>query len=1075
MKATLDLESRRMELRGIVRESGEILARYWPIRTFVHHNPLHSLESSPFEDAVRIGREVLGGKGYLAGRIYRQYLRSGRIKDEHLDAALGPVARDEHIVVGPCRISHHETLKACLTRGLCEPEDDSASTGRPDDPIAVALADRLTVARPSLDVRIDQAMRGQRSRLGRFSTLSRWCDRTIGSDLVSRVNDELVKWCGAFLDEGHATWAMPGREAGFYQAWKTLAAHQWSTCQIQDSRKKIAELPEHPEDAVLESLEALGIPSELRQDYLTAHLAELPGWAGFIKWRADQRDYPWQQAYPISLVKYLAVRLWYERHLVGRTCADHLGSEGTYAGISAFLGDRPHEAFLRQEKVAGRLPVEISRLLAGARPGDARWKQAAERLEAESGPAWTRALRMSAAHRLLGLAQALDIVPGVLLEGDPEALSALVAWMDGFPEPDHGPVWLRALEAGYREHLLGLLARTSSSWRQGPPDSVRPQSQSIFCIDIRTEPFRRHLESAGNHETLGCAAFFAAPIRYREWGKSHYTDQFPAVMQARNEVRELPRAYLEHVVPKHQSRAQLLQAGHTLLHDLKENVVTPYVMVESLGWFYGLPLVAKTLWPAMFRRLTTWLEGVFVPPIATNLTVDKLGPADIDEMLAAEQRSIVWKALRDQLGLRSLRIVPRFVEALRLHALSADDVRDDPALLGAAREVGLGPDALASFVSALRKEYRIEARSASRQKERLTRAGFTLDEQVVTVETVLRMIGLVGNFARLVLLCGHGSTSDNNPFESALNCGACGGNEGKPNARVVAAMANHAKVRERLRQRGLEIPDDTWFLSGQLDTTTYQVQLFDLEDVPPTHRRDVVRLEADLAEATLMALSEQLARLPDVGAPLPARRALAHARVRSADWSQTRPEWGLSGNTAIVIGPRETTKGLNLAGRVFLHSYDHRVDPGGRMLEVILTGAQLVAQWICMEHYFSAVDNEVYGASSKVYHNVVGRLGVMSGPRSDLRVGLANQTVLAGDRPYHEPMRLLTVVEAHRSTIEALIARHDLLQNYYHNDWVRIVALEPADGRLYSYRPTSSWAEIPLAPHLNPQGKESAK
>jgi len=38
------------------------------------------------------------------------------------------------------------------------------------------------------------------------------------------------------------------------------------------------------------------------------------------------------------------------------------------------------------------------------------------------------------------------------------------------------------------------------------------------------------------------------------------------------------------------AQAKWMQAGHTLLHDLKENVVTPYVMVESLGWFYGLPI-----------------------------------------------------------------------------------------------------------------------------------------------------------------------------------------------------------------------------------------------------------------------------------------------------------------------------------------------------------------------------------------------------------------------------------------------------------------------------------------------------
>ena len=79
-----------------------------------------------------------------------------------------------------------------------------------------------------------------------------------------------------------------------------------------------------------------------------------------------------------------------------------------------------------------------------------------------------------------------------------------------------------------------------------------------------------------------------------------------------------------------------------------------------------------------------------------------------------------------------------------------------------------------------------------------------------------------------------------------------------------------------------------------------------------------------------------------------------------------------------------------------------------------MTGPQIVGQWINMEHYFSTVDQEIYGSGSKIYHNVVGRLGIMSGPQSDLRTGLAWQTVMNGPRPYHEPMRLLTVIEAPR-------------------------------------------------------------
>jgi uncharacterized protein YbcC (UPF0753/DUF2309 family) len=270
-----------------------------------------------------------------------------------------------------------------------------------------------------------------------------------------------------------------------------------------------------------------------------------------------------------------------------------------------------------------------------------------------------------------------------------------------------------------------------------------------------------------------------------------------------------------------------------------------------------------------------------------------------------------------------------------------------------------------------------------------------------------------------------------------------------------------------LAKDGIQIPSDTHFLAGQLDTTTDEVRLFDLEDVPPTHRKDVARLVENLREAAQLTSQERYARFPEINDAFSVRQAQSHMRERSADWSQVRPEWGLAGNAAFIVGRRHLTKGLNLAGRAFLHSYDYREDPTNRLLEVIMTGPQVVAQWINMEHYFSVVDNEVYGAGTKVYHNVVGRLGIMSGPWSDLRLGLARQTVMNGEMPYHEPIRLSTVIEAPRANIEKLIGRHELLQHLYRHEWVHLVAVDPDDHNLYRYRSTGEWVRVPGVPALN--------
>ncbi|HKT34075.1 MAG TPA: putative inorganic carbon transporter subunit DabA, partial [Nitrospira sp.] len=822
LERTTDIESRRMELRGVVRLAGEVIAQYWPMRTFVHHNPLHSLEYMPFEETVKRGKQFMGGSGYLPGEVYRQYLKNGRIRPQHLDEVLRPLTQTARLTLGSRNVSHGDVLRACLVKGLGSPAIEPLDSQLPDPSHSLVerLAGRLkpVLTYPDLRSRIRGIVESDEAALGRWLTLSHWCDDTLGTQIVSQINDQLIKWCEAFLDEGHATWAMPEREMGLYQAWKTIAAHEWSPCGIVDSGRKIAALPEYPEDALLESLDALGIPSELRQDYLSLQLTALPGWAGFIKWRGEERDYPWQQAYPAGLVKFLAIRLWYARELVQKACREQLGIDGRYEAITTYMRSHAEAYYLRRQRVGGRLPAlyaeEVDRLAHQRTDG---WKTVLDRYEIEVVPRQAEAARRGTARTLLALAETLGIDAEHLTATPPDALKQIVDWIDAFPESAHGPMWLKALEASYQESLLGQLRSHPRNAEETA--EARPYSQSVYCIDVRSEPFRRHLESTGAHKTYGFAGFFAAFIRYRAWGKEHDTEQFPVIMRAKNEVREIPRSYLDHQVSKHQTRTKWVHAGHTLLHDLKENVVTPYVMVESLGWFYGIPIFGKTLTPSLYRRWTAWLRRLFVPAIATTLTVDKLAPAETAEMVAAEQQAVVRKALNERLGLRTSRITPVLVESLRQHALSGSD-EPDQSLLQAAAQAGLSKEAFGHITDVLRREYELNARAASRHKERITRTGFTLEEQTLTVDTALRMMGLTKNFARLVLFCAHGSTSENNPYESALDCGACGGNEGKPNARVLAMMANNPQVRARLAKNGLEIPSDTHFIAGQMNTTT---------------------------------------------------------------------------------------------------------------------------------------------------------------------------------------------------------------------------------------------------------------
>lgn len=329
--------------------------------------------------------------------------------------------------------------------------------------------------------------------------------------------------------------------------------------------------------------------------------------------------------------------------------------------------------------------------------------------------------------------------------------------------------------------------------------------------------------------------------------------------------------------------------------------------------------------------------------------------------------------------------------------------------------------------------------------------GFAFDEQVLFGEVALTMMGLTRNFGRLVVLCGHGSSTENNPYASALDCGACGGNRGAPNARTAAAILNNLRVRDGLRGRGIDIPDDTWFVPAEHDTAIDKVELLDLHLVPDTHRREVHAMTADLAVAGAELAAERAESLPGARRGLRPAAAASHVLERSTDWAQVFPEWGLAGNAAFIVGPRSMTRGLDLRRRTFLHSYEAEVDKDGSALETILTAPLVVAQWINCQYYFSTVDQQSFGSGSKTIHNVVGGIGVLSGHNGDLRLGLPWQSISDGKRLVHEPMRLLAVVQAPLNRIEGIIARNTVLQNLFHNDWVALAARDDTQAPWHRY------------------------
>ena len=323
---------------------------------------------------------------------------------------------------------------------------------------------------------------------------------------------------------------------------------------------------------------------------------------------------------------------------------------------------------------------------------------------------------------------------------------------------------------------------------------------------------------------------------------------------------------------------------------------------------------------------------------------------------------------------------------------------------------------------------------------------------------VLRAMSLTEDFARLVLLVGHGARVVNNPHAAALQCGACGGYPGEVNARLLALLLNDAEVRGGLARQGIVIPEDTLFLGALHDTTTDRVTIHAADHPSATHRKDVAHARAWLDAAGRLARAERSRHLPraESGRDLPRR---------GRDWAEVRPEWGLAGCHAFIAAPRRRTAGRSLSGRAFLHDYDWRKDAGFTVLELILTAPVVVASWISLQYYGSVVAPLVFGAGNKLLHNVVGGIGVIEGNGGPLRVGLPWQSVHDGTRHVHEPLRLSVCIEAPTEAILGILDRHESVRTLFDHGWLHLFALDDTGRMAWRYAGQRQWtsARAPVA------------
>jgi uncharacterized protein YbcC (UPF0753/DUF2309 family) len=514
--------------------------------------------------------------------------------------------------------------------------------------------------------------------------------------------------------------------------------------------------------------------------------------------------------------------------------------------------------------------------------------------------------------------------------------------------------WLlqRGVEIAWSSELVARLPEGFAAARP-----ANPTLQAVFCLDVRSEVYRRALEAQGNDiQTLSCAGFFGLPVEYAPLAADDARPQLPGLMAPKFRVTDTG---VSEALEK--TRTSRLQA-HLAEKAFKSSSLSMFAYVDAMGLFYGKYL--------------------------------------LDEVFARKSRE--------------------------------HDHREDAGLTPAESH-----------------------RRTPRLTSRVDGTPVTLEERCALAEGLLRMMGLTRGFARLVLLVGHGAGTRNNPYAAGLDCGACCGQSGDVNARAAAALLNDPEVRTGLAARGLQVPASTWFVAAVHNTTTDDITLFE----EAAHGPELDALRATLARASTAA---RRARAPRLGLAELSDADL-HAAVveRSKNWAEVRPEWGLAGNAALLIAPRERSRHLDLQGRVFLHDYRCEEDPTFALLEAIMLGPMVVSHWINFQYYMSTVDPTRYGSGNKLLHNVVGgHLGVVEGNGGDLRVGLSIQSLHDGQQWMHAPLRLAVFIEAPAPAIDRILEKHAQLRQLVDNEWLHLFQIDAANRTVLARR-KGSWTPAP--------------
>ncbi|MFD2100511.1 DUF2309 domain-containing protein [Flagellimonas iocasae] len=213
-------------------------------------------------------------------------------------------------------------------------------------------------------------------------------------------------------------------------------------------------------------------------------------------------------------------------------------------------------------------------------------------------------------------------------------------------------IWLNAWEKSWQLELVHMLRDAPSTKKSDSGDHEVPDAQMVFCIDTRSELIRRHVESSGNYETYGYAGFFGIAMDYENVKDGIVQKSCPPIVYSCYAVSEVAKEENQAMKERQDRKLELDKFWDYFLKRMKNMLPSTFGFVEGSGLYYGLNLLARTIFPTMPKNNGVSYESTCEPElrsVQSNL-----------EISIAEQASIV-KSGFDLMGWKNFAPVVVFV------------------------------------------------------------------------------------------------------------------------------------------------------------------------------------------------------------------------------------------------------------------------------------------------------------------------------------------------------------------------------------------------------------------------------